>query len=483
MPMITDKDAVIASQIAYMNVSTEDTYDSGDCYGVPVRELLSKQDGAIADEYIHRVYNGKNPEETVLNQYETMRFGGAKQIIETIQNSRYADWKVRMVEDDNDDSGFYACLIDCGNGRAIVGFRGSEGYDEHQEQVDWIESDIGLLTDIPTRQQDKATEFVEKVIRTYGEQYDGFDLAGHSLGGNLAQHAGITVKPHMRDKIGTIYNLDGPGVSLEYLHRYKEEIVSMAHHVRHSVWSPVGCFLSQLPGASYDSVRTDDRVYGVSADVRNVSGVVWQKHDPIFVLQYMEENETEFFRTGNIDKVFRGVKGLSYEADLYVEGEKRPRLPGYKIDPIRAQVQEVQAILNVFDIKMREKDIRSMDDFAEESIQDRYFWAKYLMFRMLDAGERFIDALDGNVHTETIELKKAPYFEQLSNLKNVSERITFAKGEVHDESKLASFHHLLTVYNKLNDMMMGYSRFLISQADHYRHMGEQMILKERSLMY
>lgn len=59
-------------------------------------------------------------------------------------------WSISAVHDSNSDNGFYACVIDTGDGNAIVAYRGSEGMGSDEKglanlQHDWIEADLGIL--------------------------------------------------------------------------------------------------------------------------------------------------------------------------------------------------------------------------------------------------------------------------------------------------------------------------------------------------
>lgn len=62
---------------------------------------------------------------------------------------------------------------------------------------DWINADIALFNNILTEQQKAAQNFVKDMNKKYGDNYTTFDFSGHSLGGNLSQHAGITVPANM----------------------------------------------------------------------------------------------------------------------------------------------------------------------------------------------------------------------------------------------------------------------------------------------
>ena len=197
MGSTTDKDALVASQIAYMNIENDDIKDAVDRYGSATLENIFRVSPSIK-KHINRVYGNKDPKTTKLSEYEQMRFEEAKAFIEEIKNSEYAQWEIVEVKDDNANSGFYGCMIDCGEGQSIFGFRGSESDTTHQLRQDWINADIALFNNILTEQQKAAQNFVKDMNKKYGDNYTTFDFSGHSLGGNLSQHAGITVPGRTR---------------------------------------------------------------------------------------------------------------------------------------------------------------------------------------------------------------------------------------------------------------------------------------------
>jgi len=176
-----------------------------------------------------------------------------------------SDWKV--VDRYDSKSGMYACVIDTGGGNAIVGFRGSEGYDTEQKHKDWITSDFGLANTALTVQQADAEEYMEEVCKKYGKRFKSFTTSGHSLGGNLASHAGLTAPEGM--KIDRIYNLDGPGNSSEYYAMHKKECQERGHLVDHVQWSLVGVIFDPVPGSAVRFAETTDIL---DSDFKTVDG-------------------------------------------------------------------------------------------------------------------------------------------------------------------------------------------------------------------
>ena len=168
MSSTTDKDALVVSQIAYMNIENGDIEEAVDRYGSATLEnIFEVTDGKIEQDYIERVYGNKDPKTTKLSEYEQMRLEEAKAFIEEIKNSEYAQWEIVEIKDDNANSGFYGCMIDCGDGQSMFGFRGSESDSIHQKRQDWFNADFALFNNILTEQQKVAQDFVKDMNKKY----------------------------------------------------------------------------------------------------------------------------------------------------------------------------------------------------------------------------------------------------------------------------------------------------------------------------
>ena len=183
------------------------------------------------------------------DKYSELR-GTVKDIKEIAENCSSDDWRNwRIIEPCNkqNTSGLYGCLIDTGDGDAIISFRGSEAYDD-QFLKDWVVADFGLLNNSLTFQQKDASDFTREVWDKYGGKYSNFSFAGHSLGGNLAEHSAITAPDAMRSRIVQSLNFDGPGFSDEYLARHADDINKSRDYLTHYQWSAVGSLLFHPSG-------------------------------------------------------------------------------------------------------------------------------------------------------------------------------------------------------------------------------------------
>ena len=162
-------------------------------------------------------------------------------------------WIIRETADDNARTGFYGCLIDTCGGEAVLGFRGSESFDMNQKILDWVMADFGLLNSMETAQQQRARKFVRHVYDRYGGCFKHYNFTGHSLGGNLAEHAAVTAPDGM--PVRRCVNLDGPGFSGEYIASHETQIRRNGRYVDHYQYSAAGALLFPLPGTNYQTVR------------------------------------------------------------------------------------------------------------------------------------------------------------------------------------------------------------------------------------
>lgn len=230
----SDIKMVVATQVAYLDGEE----------GMTVKELV--------DQTLRNL-DGRND----LTAKQEAQCNTARYIRELIQKNddlKACDrWVVEQVLDTNSKNGFYGCLIDTRDGDAIISFRGSESYDDTQKHYDWLEADFGLLNNSETTQQKQAREFTRYINEKYGDRFDNYHFSGHSLGGNLAEHAALTASEDMN--VGRCLNLDGPGFSGEYIAAHKWDIKRWASHVDHYQYSVVGTLLFPVEGSNYRTIE------------------------------------------------------------------------------------------------------------------------------------------------------------------------------------------------------------------------------------
>lgn len=266
----SDSEMLLATQISYFDCDNT----KGRNVGAIVNERI-KQYGYI-DENNNYIMNSN------LSKYEQKQFEVLSCIRECINRDpslqeKMNNWTIVDVCNDNNNTGYYGCVIDTGDGNAIIGSRGSESFNTKQKISDWIEADVGLLDSTETLQQAKAQEYMEQIYYKYGNKYDSFSLTGHSLGGNLAEHMAITAPAEMVEKINHVISFDGPGFSDEYIERYKDKINKTSNKMVRYQWSLVSSLLNPLPGVKdlYISARNDPTRTGLTSvvyrhDTRNI---------------------------------------------------------------------------------------------------------------------------------------------------------------------------------------------------------------------
>ena len=280
----TDSEMIMATQIAYLDADPSLLRDGG----CRVSDLIAKKKEEA---------EGEEKERAELLEKRIRMTPGARNC---------GDWIIRDVCDDQKGSGMYACLLETSSKEAVIAFRGSESDNLNNVVKDWGMSDLGLLNSMLTPQQLAAEAYTEELYQNYGKEYTSFSFAGHSLGGNLAEHAAITAPTAMRDQIGSCRNLDGPGFSHVYLTAHADEIRDTASKIRHDQWSLVGALLLPAPG-------TDQRtVAAFTPDMGNpVQSLLW-RHDTQTLLFTEEGN----FIAGKKDPLAKKAELPSRNLDL-----------------------------------------------------------------------------------------------------------------------------------------------------------------------
>lgn len=245
---LSDKDMKMVSQIAYIDFGV----DKNQISNYNLRELLyNSGEYESACAYLNDVKKSGNAADIKMAQDTVDLYN---EIMDP--NSKYGNWVIRDFDDRNADNGFYGCLIETGDGEAAIGFRGSEDMSDPENLIDdWIKADFGLLNSTETSQQESARNYMQRIADKYGDQYDSFELTGHSLGGNLAEHAAITAPDAIKGKIVRVLSIDGPGFSDEYIVAHKQDIDEVAGVLEHHQYSPVGALLNKLPGERYRTIQ------------------------------------------------------------------------------------------------------------------------------------------------------------------------------------------------------------------------------------
>ena len=211
------------------------------------------------------IYGDKDILQAALGAYDsiTISEGGDNSFNAVTGKDGPSDWTVISTFNDSGigGSGMQAYVIDTGDGNCIISFRGTSPDNLDEFVKDVMCADIGMLNNGETAQQQKAREYVEYLMNEVGlkDRYQNFTFTGHSLGGNLAESAAITVPEDMRERCNAI-SLDGPGFSKAYIEAHREEIQAMSDQLTRYKWSMISGFLKDLPGETSKALDINPEV-------------------------------------------------------------------------------------------------------------------------------------------------------------------------------------------------------------------------------
>ena len=135
----TDKDMQVVTQLAYINFEQllndyKDT-NNGEC--PTIGKLIDNNYDAIYKQYMEKVIDGED------GTMKGERKAAAEEFLESLKesDSKYRDWKIVDVNDNNSENGFYALTIETDADSAVIGFRGSESIND-QVKYDWALADF-----------------------------------------------------------------------------------------------------------------------------------------------------------------------------------------------------------------------------------------------------------------------------------------------------------------------------------------------------
>ena len=263
----TDKDMQVVTQLAYIDFAELlNIYKENHNQECPtIGYLIDNSYDAIYKQFMKKHESANEDDLTGLRKEK------AEEFLESLKEPDciYRDWKIVDVRDKNSENGFYAVTIELDDNSAVIGFRGSESINQDQVIYDWIDADLGLLNSTITSQQFSAQEYMAYVNEQFN--YTDYVTSGHSLGGNLSEHALLTAPDGMNIVKG--YSFDGPGNSGEYLVKYRDEMNERADKIIHYQWSFIGNLLNMTPNINFEHV-------GVIPEAEDSFG---QRHDTCFL--------------------------------------------------------------------------------------------------------------------------------------------------------------------------------------------------------
>jgi hypothetical protein len=148
---------------------------------------------------------------------------------------------------------FAALQVDLPDGDSFVSFRGTD-----LTIVGWRED--FMLSFTQTESQKLAREYMERAVRRASRRGRRVLVGGHSKGGNLAAFGAASCPEPLRDRIGTVWSFDGPGMAHEVMPRSACELLGERYRRFVPAYSVIG-MLFDHPEEPRTYVRsTADRI-------------------------------------------------------------------------------------------------------------------------------------------------------------------------------------------------------------------------------
>lgn len=172
---------------------------------VPEPQDLCAVEGQTLSEAAARLMQVPDLEARMLWKYDL------RLLRQTAESPRFADMRLHAFQHQLDpvsEIQFAAVTFTLPDGRRFLSFRGTDN-----TLVGWKEDfNMGFMVPVPS--QRSAARYLSRVA---GALDGPILLGGHSKGGNLAVYAAACAEPAHRDRIGAIYNFDGPGFNADFL--------------------------------------------------------------------------------------------------------------------------------------------------------------------------------------------------------------------------------------------------------------------------
>ncbi|MCL2068684.1 MAG: DUF2974 domain-containing protein, partial [Oscillospiraceae bacterium] len=135
----------------------------------------------------------------------------------------YGDWAITDILNDNAplQSGFYGCAFKSPDGPDVLAFRGSEMLGNPLYKNDY-KNDLALGYEPKTPQHKMLDRFWWRIDPAAYSR--GFYVTGHSLGGNLALYAAVTLPERVRGGLISCVAFNAPGFNHEFIRENAEGI-------------------------------------------------------------------------------------------------------------------------------------------------------------------------------------------------------------------------------------------------------------------
>lgn len=223
----TESEYLILSSLPYGNKFKADKFDKSG-YPIPGQEIDMK---SLYGEIRKRACEDNKELEALLDKNGNWTADASKYKGDYLEYKKAIDSLIKKLDDNNfkiskcvnhnteKESGFLALAIEPQpntDNEVFVCCRGSDGL-ALKNKNDWIDADVALLANEMTDQQAEMAKFMHGM-----EKYDGINITGHSLGGNLAMFGAVIINcPQL---IKGVYSFDGPGFNPEFISIYNDTI-------------------------------------------------------------------------------------------------------------------------------------------------------------------------------------------------------------------------------------------------------------------
>jgi len=227
----TDADFSVISYLSYASTFSKDKDYLKDC----------EAEGKTVGEYC-----AKLKEDPSLSEYE-------KEFFRLVSESeRYKD----LIVDHSDtvDVGEVSTqiiMLRSEDNHAFIGIQGTQS-----DLLDWVNNTFFAGDELTAEEK-----WINETIYSQLHKYDSFDIAGHSQGGREAVSAAAFLPEEHQNKLGKVYNHDGPGYSSRFLNKYGEKFRRIDGNLIHIYpkGSSVGHLL-KLPGGKVFNVALNESV-------------------------------------------------------------------------------------------------------------------------------------------------------------------------------------------------------------------------------
>jgi len=217
---ISEVDAWVLSKIAYLDV-----LEGSRLYKNYTEGTLTV--GDLTDYYRTKPDEMEQLKERFSSEEQFEEF---RRVVTEISepDSKYYNWKVARMQDNNATTGFVAYTFEPEPGEAVVAFRGSEDMAQLEYRNDWQNNASSVYARQTVQQKDAEAYMADPAMNDYAQ----ISITGHSLGGNLALYATLTADPRIREAIVNTQTFNAPGFNQAFIQSHRATIEAMRGRIQ-----------------------------------------------------------------------------------------------------------------------------------------------------------------------------------------------------------------------------------------------------------